>query len=226
MPPEARDSIVLTGFKHVPANVRGLGRDLRIGWALKEIGKSYGFELFDAFVPRGDEYRQWHPYGLIPAFDDGDERLFESGAILLYLGERDERLLPTTQTDRWQAVAWLFAALNSIEPFVLQIAQLDFFLSHKEWAAPARANAVRQLTARLRDTEAALGSREWFAGTFSVADIAMVTVFRVIGHTPILSEFPALTEYRARAEQRPAFQDALNEQFENYSEPQMQEIGS
>lgn len=212
-------STVLTAYADVPAPVRGQVRDLRIRWALQEIDRDYRVDLLDVFKPRPDSYKAWQPFGQVPAFDDGQQQLFESGAILLYLGEQDARLLPVDPATRWQAITWLFAALNSVEPFVAQIAMLDLFQAGKPWAAEARPSAVKLLTARLVDLQTALGERDWLAGSFSIADILMVTVLRILDHTPILQDYPALAAYKARGENRPAFRRAHAEQLESYASP-------
>lgn len=210
---------VISGFNNVPPQVRGQVRDLRIRWALEEIGRDYRLELFDAMAPRSPEYREWQPFGQVPAFDDGEIRMFESGAILLYLGEQDPRLLPIASATRWQAITWLFAAGNSVEPHLAEVNALDIFFSHEPWAAQARPGAVKLAQRKLSALQKALGEREWLAGPFTIADIVMVTVLRLLDHTPILNEFPALAAYKARGEARPAFTRALTEQLGAYSAP-------
>lgn len=210
---------VVTAFDNVPAFARGMVRDIRVRWALEEIGGDYRPQFLDAFAARPEEYRQWQPFGQVPAFADGDMRLFESGAILLYLGEQDERLLPRDSAGRWNATSWLIAALNSVEPSLMQIVNLDVFQAGKPWTEEARPSAVELARSRLRSTENALGEKDWLAGSFSVADIMMVTVLRNIDHTDILAEFPALSAYKARGEDRPAFRRALADQMAGFVEP-------
>ncbi|WP_395394592.1 glutathione S-transferase family protein [Novosphingobium sp. BL-8A] len=210
---------VVSGFNNVPPPVRGVVRDLRIRWALEEIGRDYRMELFDAMTPRSDEYREWQPFAQVPAFDDGEIRMFESGAILLYLGEQDPRLLPIASATRWQAITWLFAGMNSVEPHVLQINAIDIFYVNEAWAAQARPGAVKLAEKKLAVVEKALADRDWLAGPFTIADILMVTVLRCLDHTDMLAAFPALAAYKARAEARPAFRRALTEQLEAYSAP-------
>lgn len=219
MPVNETAAAIVTAFDNVPGFARGMVRDLRVRWALEEIGREYCPQYFDAMQPKPAEYREWQPYGQVPAFADGDLRLFESGAILLYLGEQDERLLPRDPAGRWAATSWLIAALNSVEPMLMQIVNLDLFHAGKPWTLEARPSAVELARARLKSTEKALGDKEWFAGTFSVADIMMTTVLRNVDHTDMLSEFPALTAFKARGEARPAFQRALADQLAGYREP-------
>ena len=206
----------ITGFSNVPDFAKGMVRDLRIRWALEEVGRPYRMDLLDAMAKRPDGYRDWQPFGQVPAFADGTVRMFETGAILLYLGEQDERLLPADPQTRWQAVSWLIAALNSIEPSLTQVVILDFFQRGKDWSAGAREGAVAFASQRLKDLSQALGEREWLAGPFSIADIMMVTVLRSIGHTDLLDQFPNLVAYRQRGEARPAFARAMEGQMGDF----------
>jgi glutathione S-transferase len=207
----------ITGFGNVPAFAKGMVRDLRIRWALEEVGRPYRMDLLDAMAPRPEGYRAWQPFGQVPAFDDGQVRMFETGAILLYLAEREERLLPADPQTRWQAVSWLIAALNSVEPALTQVVILDFFHKGKDWAAAARKGAIAFAAMRLRDVSEALGEREWLAGPFSIADIMMVTVLRCVNHTDLLQQFPNLVAYRERGEARPAFVQALADQMAGFA---------
>jgi glutathione S-transferase len=219
MPIDETATTQLTAFDNVPGFARGMVRDLRVRWALEEIGRAYCPRFLDAMKPKPEEYRDWQPFAQVPAFADGELRLFESGAILLYLGEQDERLLARDPAGRWAATCWLIAALNSVEPALMQIVNLDFFNVRNPWAKEARPVAVDMAKARLSSTERALGERDWFAGAFSIADIAMATVLRNIAHTEILVEFPALSAFRTRCEERPAFRRALADQLAGYREP-------
>lgn len=215
--PETRP--VVTAFRHAPAFAHGLVRDLRVRWALEEIGRPYRADLLDAMAPRPDAYRDWQPFGQVPAFADDTVRLFESGAILLYLGDQNERLLPRDPAARWNATAWLIAALNSVEPAAMQLVTLDVFQADRAWSAEARPTAEAFLTGRLACVADALDGREWLAGQFSIADIMMTTVLRSLRHTPIVKDSPILAAYQARAEARPAFQRALADQIADLGEP-------
>ncbi|EQB13975.1 MAG: hypothetical protein K0R64_1784 [Novosphingobium lindaniclasticum] len=219
MPQSDAASTIVTAYADVPPPVRGQVRDLRVRWALMEIERDYRVELLDVFKPRPESYKAWQPFGQVPAFDDGEQRLFETGAILLYLGEQDRRLLAVDPTERWQAITWLFAALNSVEPFVGQIGMLDFFQAGQPWAAEARPSALKLVEARLAAVQTALSEAEWLAGSFSIADIVMVTVLRILDHTAILQGYPVLAAYKTRGEDRPAFRRALAEQLESYASP-------
>lgn len=222
MPLDPNADTVITGFAHVPEFAQGVVRDMRIRWALHEIDRPYRTQLFDAMTPRPDDYRDWQPFGQVPAFDDGKVRLFETGAILLYLGEQDERLLPAETRARWEATAWLIAALNSVEPMLMQIVSLDIFQADKPYAKEARGYAVDFAKSRLKSVTEALGDNEWLAGRFTVADIMMVTVLRNLRHTDIVAGFPALAAYQARGEARPAFQRALADQLAGFASAERQ----
>lgn len=219
MPLDPNAETVVTGLRNLPQFAHGLVRDIRVRWALEEIGRPYRAELFEGMVPRPDDYRQWQPFGQVPAFDDGRVRLFESGAILLYLGEQDERLLPRDPQGKAEATAWLIAALNSVEPMLMQIVSLDVFQAGQSWTKEARPAAVEFARSRLARVEEALDDKEWLTGRFTVADIMMVTVLRNLRHTDIVAGFPRLAAYQARGEARPAFIRALADQNAGLGEP-------
>ena len=211
---------VVTAFEWVPDFARGLVRDLRVRWALEEIGAPYDTELLNARSPRPEAYLARQPFDQVPAFTDGDLEIFETGAILLYLGEKDGRLLPAGGQPRWTAIAWLFSALNSVEPIVQRITTYDLRNKDEPWAPGAREAALgmcRQKLGRLND---ALAGKDWLAGPFSVADIAMVTVLNILRHTDLVAEYPALAEYKARGEARPAYKRALDAQLADFSDDQ------
>lgn len=209
---------VLTAFNWVPEFARGLVRDLRVRWALEEIGAPYQTELLNARSPRPDEYLAWQPFDQVPAFADGDLKLFETGAILLYLGERDERLLPADGQARWTAISWLFSALSSVEPYVQRITSYDLFHKDKDWMPAAREASLGICKQKLKRVNDALGDNDWLASRFSVADIAMVTVLNNLRHTDLVAEYPALAAYKRRGEERPAYQRALEAQFADFED--------
>jgi glutathione S-transferase len=219
------DAPLLTAFDWVPEFARGLVRDLRVRWALEEIGRPYDTLLYGAMEPRPDDYLAWQPFDQVPAFADGDLKLFESGAILLYLGEQDQRLLPADPQARWNAIAWLFAALNSVEPHVGRLASYDIFHAGQDWAKDARPACAALVERKLMRVNDALGTGEWLAGSFSIADIAMVTVLNNLRHTDMVAAFPALADYCRRGQARPAYAAALTAQLADFSatpEPQME----
>lgn len=215
--PDART--VISALTHTPAFTHGLVRDLRIRWAFEEIGRTYRVQLFEGMKPRPDDYRAWQPFGQVPAFDDGEIRLFETGAILLHLGEQDERLMPRDPQGKADVIAWAFAALNSVEPMIMQLAVLDLFQAGQAWTREARPSTVAFIKNRLTRLAEALGERDWLAGRFSIADILMVTVLQNLRRTDILEEFPTLTAYRRRGEERAAFKQALADQALGLGDP-------
>jgi glutathione S-transferase len=190
---------------------------LRVRWALEEIGRDYQTELLNARAPRPDEYLARQPFDQVPAFTDGGLQIFETGAILLYLGEQDERLLPAEGQDRWTAIAWLFSALNSVEPIVQRLVTYDIRHKDEPWAPGARDAALGLCRQKLQRVADALAGKEWLAGRFSVADIAMVTVLNIVRHTDLVAEYPALAHYKARGEARPAYQRALDAQYADFT---------
>lgn len=219
MPLSSTATTVISALRKVPAFAHGKVRDLRVRWALEEIDRPYRVELYEGTVPRPDEYRQWQPFGQVPAYADDEVRLFESGAILLHLGEQDERLLPREAQAKADATAWLIAALNSVEPMVMQVVSLDIFNAAKPWAKEARPTAVEFAKSRLKYVSETLGTREWLTARFTIADIMMVTVLRNLDHTDILADFPTLATYKRRGEDRAAFKQALADQALGLGDP-------
>ena len=219
MPVDANATIVVSALKGTPAFTHGAVRDIRVRWALEEMGRSYRTELFGGMAARPDSYLDWQPFNQVPALRDDGVEMFESGAILLYLAEQDEGLLPRETQARWRTTSWLIAALNSVEPPLNQIAFVDFFHAGQPWTEGARTAAVAFAEQRLQRLSSALGDKDWLTGEFSVADIMMVTVLRILGHTDIVSRFPNLAAYQARGEARPAFQRALADQLRDLGPP-------
>ena len=209
---------VVTAFEWVPPFARGLVRDLRVRWALEEIGRPYDTELLNARAPRPDEYLARQPFDQVPSFRDGNLDIFETGAILLYLGEQDSRLLPTDTRARWEAISWVFAALNSVEPVIVRIISYDIFHADKPWAPDAREASLGLCKQKLKRVNDALAGKDWLAGQFSIADIMMVTVLNGLRHTDLVAEYPALAAYHARGTARPAYQRALDAQMADFVE--------
>ncbi len=198
-------------FGAVPPFAQGLVRDLRVRWALEEAGLPYRVTLVgfgDGAIPLGD-YRALQPFGQVPAIEDGDLRLFESGAIVLHVAEKSRTLMPADPAARARVVQWMFAALNTIEVPIQQLAGIDLFYAEEGWAKehrPAVADAVRR---RLGELAACLDGRAYLVESFSAADILMTTVLRILRHTDLVAEQPALLAYKERCEARPAFAKAL-----------------
>ena len=225
MPVDPNATTEITAFRWVPDFAAGLVRDLRIRWALEEIGRPYRVRLLDALNPRPAEYFQEQPFGQVPAFRDGQVQLFESGAILIHLGLQDERLLPSDPNGRGRGIAWLIAALNSVEPIIFQLLAVDIFNRGQEWTKERRPQIVEFLETRLRNLSNALGDKEWFEGRFTIGDLMAVAVLRQLRHTDIVAKFPNLAALVARAESRPAFKQALADQLAVFQEHQPEPEG-
>jgi len=208
----------VSAFNWVPDFARGNVRDLRVRWACEEIGRPYASVLLDATHPRGPDYTDWQPFGQVPAWRDAEVELFESGAILLYLGQADERLLPAEPRARWQATGWLFAALNSVEPFLGSLVDMRLFHADQPWAQDVFATLRPRAEHRLEQLAAALGDREWLGGGFSVADIAMVTVLKIARDMDLLTTHPTLADYVQRGLSRPAHARALAAQLADFAD--------
>lgn len=213
MPVDDKAASEITAFRWVPDFAAGLVRDLRIRWALEEIERPYRVRLLDALNPRPAEYFQEQPFGQVPAFRDDQVQLFESGAILIHLAIEEERLLPRDRNERMRAVAWLISALNSVEPVIFELADIDLFNRGEEWARLRRPQVIEKIEARLKLLADALGDRDWLEGRFTIGDLMMVSVLRNLRHTDLVAGQPTLAAYVARGEARPAFQRALADQL-------------
>jgi glutathione S-transferase len=207
--------LVLTTFDWVPARPRGHVRDLRVRWALEEAGLPYRVKGVP-FGERGPAHFEHQPFGQVPWLTDGDLSIFESGAILLHLGERSGALLPADPRGRAEAVEWLFAALNSVEMASLPWALLKFWGDTGD-SAGAKGLDDFLKKSRLPHLEPVLARREWLAGSFSVADIAMADVLRLIDRFDGLAGFPECGAYVARATARPAFAKAHADQMAHFA---------
>ena len=207
--------LVLTTFDWVPELPRGYVRDLRVRWALEEAGLPYRVESVP-FGERNAEHFAHQPFGQVPWLTDGDLSIFESGAILLHLGERSEALMPADERGRGEAVEWLFAALNSVEMASLPWSLLQF--SGNTGDTPGWKFFDEWLNEhRLRHLEPVLAEREWLAGSFSVADILMSDVLRLVDRFDGLADYPACRAYVARATARPAFAKAHADQMAHFA---------
>jgi glutathione S-transferase len=209
--------ITVTAFSRVPPFAQGLVRDLRVRWALEEAGLRYEVKLLDDGEKDGPDYRSWQPFGQVPAYEENGLKLFESGAIVLRIADRSENLLPGDPAARARAVEWLFAALNTIEPPILQLAAIDLFHPNEEWAKLRRPGAEAAVATRLDELAAALGDKAHLDGPrFTAGDLMMATVLRVLRHTGLVAARPALADWLGRCESRPAFQRALAGQMADF----------
>ena len=218
MPVDSTASIEVTAFRWVPDFAAGLVRDLRIRWALEEIERPYRIRLLDAMHPRPADYFCEQPFGQVPAFNDGEVQLFESGAILIHLGLQDERLLPSDLNDRMRSIAWLIAALNSVEPMLFELINIDIFNRGQDWTRERRPQVVEKIEERLKLLSEALGDKDWFEDLFSIGNMMVVAVLRQLRHTDIVAKFPNLAALVERGEARPAFHRALSDQLAVFAE--------
>ena len=201
--------ITLTTLKDVPPFAQGLVRDLRVRWALEEAEIPYETRLLVPGEHKSADFFALQPFGQVPVIEADGLTLFESGAIVLHIGRRSEQLLPADANSRARAVAWVFSALNSIEPYIAQLVELDLFHSEEEWARLRRPSAEKNLVARLDHLSTWLKGREWLEDDFTVGDLMMATVLRIPRHTDLVTGNATLGPYLARCEDRPAFARAL-----------------
>lgn len=208
-------TIQFTAFRWVPPFAQGWVRDLRIRWALEEAGLPYEVVLIDNAT---ENYRDWQPFGQVPAYRDGAVEMFESGAIVLRLAGMSETLAPRTEAGLARVSTWIFAALNSIEPQAQTLVQLDGFYAGEAWTEGRRPSAQANLDARLTSLSNALGDKDYLEGRFTAGDIMMATVLRELEDCGALKAFPNLDAYRARCLARPAFAKALEDQLQTFRE--------
>ena len=205
--------ITISAFKSIPPFAKGLVRDLRVRWALEEAGLPYQAKLIERDDQTSPEYRAMQPFGQVPVYQEDGLTLFESGAIVLHIGERSETLLPKDPAARARAITWLFAALNSVETMIQRLFELDVFFAGQDWVKEHRPNIEERTKRRLADLATTLGDKEYLDGRFTVGDLMMTTVLRILRVTDLVAREPKLAAYLARCEARPAFQRALRDQM-------------
>ena len=218
MPVDTNSPICVSAYSWVPPFARGLVRDLRVRWALEEAGRDYAVRLLDAREERPAEYLLEQPFGQVPSYSDGEIRLFESGAIVLHIGEGCETLLPRDVEGRARATAWTLAALNSIEPSVLQLVAIDV-AGDVAWAKERRPAVDEMVRKRLAQLSAHLGGKQWIEERFTAGDLMMVTVLNILRHTDLVAGHANLGAYLARGHARPAYQRALAAQMADFEQP-------
>ena len=213
--------IEVTAFRWVPEGAQGLVKDLRVRWALGEAGLDYRVRLIGLERPEG--YREDQPFEQVPCLKDGTVRIFESGAILQYIGEKSEALLPRDPQQRLRAIQWTYAAVSSVEPFVQFRALLNNFWADQEWAEPSKPTFDQLSNLRLGQLSDWLGRKRWLEGErFTIGDLMMVTVLRLAERAGLLEHYPNLRDYVARGQARPAFKRALEEQLATFRENEPQ----
>jgi glutathione S-transferase len=211
--------ITVSAFQSVPPFARGQVRDLRVRWALEEAGLPYRTRLLEQGEGDTAEYRALQPFGQVPIVMDDDFTLFESGAIVLHIGEQSEALLPKDPKARARAIQWLIAALNSIEPSVMNLTLIDLFYADQEWAKLRRPDAEAFVRRRLASLSKTLGDKPYLDGDrFTAGDLMMSTVLRILRHTDIVAGEPRLAAYVERCTARPAFRRALDAQLGDFRE--------
>ena len=221
MPLNPDAAIEITAFRWVPEFAQGVVRDLRARWALEEAGLDYKVRLLDQQRP--PEYLKEQPFDQVPILREGDLQIFESGAIVQYVGERSEALLPRDDQGRFRAIQWTYAALNSVEPAILNLLLIDVFYKDEEWAKLRRAGAADFARLKLKRLSDWLGDKTWLEGDrFTIGDLVMTTTLRFLRHTGLVAEIPNLAAFVKRAEDRPAFQRALADQLRTYRENEPQ----
>jgi glutathione S-transferase len=198
----------ITAFERSPDGGKGLSRDVRVRWALEEVNQPYDVRPVSFDAMKQPEHLALHPFGQIPTYEDGDLALFESGAIVFYIAERYAGLLPDDLHARTRAIMWMFAALNTMEPPILELATAKLLESDKPWNKERLPLVVDRVRDRLRQLSARLSDSDWLDGAFSAGDLMMVSVLLRLKASGILNEYPNLAAYIARGEARPAFERA------------------
>lgn len=204
---------IVYAYSWVPEFAQGLLRDLRVRWALEEVGRPYQDRLITLEEKDGPDYRAVQPFGQIPAMAEDGLVLFESGAIVLHIAQGSEFLMPADTAGRAQVTTWLFAAVSTVEPQAQQLVDIDLFNSKADWAKARRPMVVKALEGRLACVAERLAGRDYLADRFSAADLMMTMVFRSLRHTDLVDSLPILAAYRDRCLDRPAFARALDRQM-------------
>ena len=202
-------TITITAFERSPDGGKGLARDTRVRWALEEAGQPYEVRLVSFKAMKEQAHLALHPFGQIPTYEEGGLALFETGAIVLHIAERHGGLLPKDADARARAIMWMFAALNSVEPPILDLTIAKLVEGDKPWARERLPLVVDRIHGRLKQLSARLGDAEWLDGAFSAGDLMMVSVLLRLKPSGILNEFPSLAAYAARGEARPAYKRAF-----------------
>lgn len=208
--------IGISAFRSVPPFAQGAVRDFRVRWALEEAGLPYEVRLLSQGDQKSDSYRDLQPFGQVPSFEDGELKLFESGAIVLHIAEKSDALLPKDEQGRSRARTWVFAALNTVEPHIQELAGIDLFWRGQSWTKERRPMVEGMVRQRLGELANAMGGRDYLEDRFTAGDLMMSAVLRILRHTTILDDFPSLAAYRARCETRPAFKRAIDAQMRQF----------
>src|SRR5271154_5553227 len=204
---------ILTAFERSPDRGRGLARDMRVRWALEEVGQPYAVRLVSFGAMKEPAHRALHPFGQIPTYEEGDLALFESGAIVFHIAERHAGLLPDDANARARAITWMFAALSTVEPPILDLTNTRFLEGDKPWYEQRLPVVKDRIRDRLGELSGRLGDADWLDGAFSAGDLMMAAVLLRLKVSGMLDEYPNLSAYVARGEARPAYQRAFDAQL-------------
>lgn len=205
-------TITITAFEKSPDEGQGLARDMRVRWALEELGQPYDVRLLSMAALKQPAHLALNPFGSIPTFEEGDLGIFESGAIVLHIAERHPGLLPSDPDARARVITWIFAALNTVEPPIVEHEVATYFERDKPWRDEHLAMITDRVRDRLDALSRRLGDDDWLEGEFSAADLMMVLVLRRLDGSGIVEQYPTLAAYVARGVARPAYQRAFNDQ--------------
>ena len=214
-------TIVITAWDRSPDGGMGLARDTRVRWALEEVGQPYEVRLVSLWAKTQPAHLRLHPFGLIPTYEEGDLVLFETGAIVLHIAGRHAGLFPDDANARARAITWMFAALNTVEPPILELATAKFGEGEKPWTEERLPLVKDRIRDRLLQLSVRLGDADWLDGPFSAGDLMMISVLLRLRASGLLDEFPKLAAYVARGEARPAYERAFAAQWAiNAADPQ------
>ncbi|MBB3392849.1 glutathione S-transferase [Rhizobium sp. BK275] len=205
-------TITITAFERSPDRGRGLARDMRVRWALEEVGQPYEVRLVSFKAMREPAHLALQPFGQIPTYEEGDLALFESGAIVLHIAEHHPGLLPDDANARARAIAWLFAAVSTMEPVIVDRETARFQEGKESWYEERQTYVHGRIRKRLGELSARLGTAEWLDGNFSAGDLQMISVLLRLEGSPLLEEYPNLCAYIARGQARPAYKRAFEAQ--------------
>ncbi len=210
-------TITITAFESSPDGGKGLARDTRVRWALEEVGQPYEVRLVSFRALKEPAHLALHPFGQIPTYEEGDLALFETGSIVLHIAERHAGLLPKDANARARAITWMFAAVNTVEPPILEFANAKLLESDKPWSKERMLIVADRVRDRLKQLSARLGDADWLDGAFSAGDLMMVHVLQRLKPSGLLDEYPNLAAYVARGEARPAYKRAFAAQLALYA---------
>jgi len=206
-------TITITAFERSPDGGRGLARDTRVRWALEEVGQPYNVRLLSFKALKDPAHLARHPFGQIPTYEEGDLVLFETGAIVLHIAERHPGLMPKDANARARAITWIFAALNTVEPPILELANARLLESDKPWSDARLPLVEDRVRDRLAHLSVRLGDADWLDGAFSAGDLLMISVLQRLKGSGILEEYPKLSGYVGRGKTRPAYRRAFAAQL-------------